>query len=277
MRIIEIVFKGGVGNQLFQYATAKAIMQKGDILLFNLDSYHNDYLKRSFRLFNYKISGIDKDNLFPNRIMKKNSLLFKLLKKTGCLIYLFEKPDFGLYELKKNIKLYSILEGYWQAEMYFDSIKEELKNTIRPKSIPEYPVFLEELNTVGIHVRRSDYQTNQRYGVLSVDYYYKAIKHIKDRVNNPLFIIFSDDIQWCKKNIFDHNIIYFENENWNTDYLQLFLMSKCSHNIIANSSFSWWGAWLNSNNEKIVIRPERPFFDDKLFSKNYYPNEWLPF
>ena len=90
-----------------------------------------------------------------------------------------------------------------------------------------------------------------------------------------MFIVFSDDLVWCKNKFNYNKFIFFEDENWSNDYLQLYLISKCNHQIIANSSFSWWGAWLNTYQNKIVIRPQQPFIDESLMNKFYYPKEWI--
>jgi hypothetical protein len=96
-------------------------------------------------------------------------------------------------------------------------------------------------------------------------------------LSNPLFVFFSDDIPWCRQTFPRDRTVFCENPPWDKDFLQLYLMSKCGHQIIANSSFSWWGAWLNRNPGKIILRPQTPFVDTSLFHKPYYyPEEWIP-
>ena len=106
-------------------------------------------------------------------------------------------------------------------------------------------------------------------------YYLNAIKLIKEYVTDPLFVLFSDDLEWTKQHFNTKEYVYCEQKEWETDYLQLHLISKCTHQIIANSSFSWWGAWLNENQSKIVVRPIKPFNDESLYYENHYPKDWL--
>ena len=130
-------------------------------------------------------------------------------------------------------------------------------------------------NTVAVHVRRTDYLKDDRYGFLGEDYYRNALNIIKQKLSNPTIIFFSDDMLWCKK-VFENDSIFFcEDPVWKDDFLQLYLMSKCKHQVISNSSFSWWGAWLNQNVNKIVIRPVRPFRDVSLYYENHYPTDWI--
>jgi hypothetical protein len=277
LRFIEIVFRGGIGNQLFQYAAAKALMQKGDILLFNLDSYKNDYVKRQFGLFNYVISGIHNEKILVNSLLKKDTFFRQWLKNRGLLVDISEDQYADKEQIQKALKFYSILNGYWQSELYFETIKSELIDQFRPRVSFALPDIFSQKNTVAVHVRRTDYLVNERYGVLSMDYYNKAMQFFKTKIFNPIFIIFSDDLEWCKKNMLDDNLFYFEDSKFSADYFQLYFMSNCSHNIIANSSFSWWSAWLNSNKQKIIVRPQNPFLDNKLFNENYYPESWYVF
>jgi hypothetical protein len=97
---------------------------------------------------------------------------------------------------------------------------------------------------------------------------------IKNKLAKPVFIFFSDDIEWCKQFFTESNVIFCEEKEWMPDYLSLWLISKCRHQIIANSSFSWWGAWLNVNPDKIVIRPADPFKEKSLLYESHYPNDW---
>jgi hypothetical protein len=126
-------------------------------------------------------------------------------------------------------------------------------------------------NTCSVHIRRGDYlRFPNDHPTLLNDYYFKSFDKMK---KNTKFIVFSDDITWCKDNIKGNNMFYIEDE---TDYVNLILMSLCKHNIIANSSFSWWGAWLNKNKNKKVIAPKIWFGPNKnLNTKDLIPNKWI--
>ena len=166
-----------------------------------------------------------------------------------------------------------LLKGYFQSEKYFDekvvrelfSIDDNSKNYINDK----YGDLLEK-KTTSIHIRRGDFLDRlDRHPVQSMDYFNKAIEHFDDNI----FLIFSDDINWCKENFKGNNFVFIEGEK---DYIDLYLMSMCKNNIISNSSFSWWGAWLNQNNEKIVISPSIWFGNSKNLNTNdIYCEKWI--
>ena len=164
--------------------------------------------------------------------------------------------------IRSNENIY--LEGYWQSEKYFERIKDVIKNEfVFEKFSEEKNIFASNkiyaTNSVAIHVRRGDYVKNPLYSdICTLDYYKRAIKYITQHIDNPFFYIFSDDIHWCIENFNDLNQIEFI--DWNNgkqSYRDMQLMSLCKHNIIANSTFSWWGAWLNKNPSKIVIAPKK--------------------
>jgi len=138
---------------------------------------------------------------------------------------------------------------------------------------------IKEKNSVSLHIRRGDYLTMQKaidtIGVCPLDYYDKAIREITRKIKNPTFFIFSDDINWVKENLKTNSPTIFVSGGKLKDYEELILMSKCKHNIIANSSFSWWGAWLNNNPNKIVIAPKKWFKDTSKNTRDLIPESWL--
>lgn len=257
--MIIIKLQGGLGNQFFQYAFGKALsIKKKNKLRLDVSSYSNDPL-RSYKLkyFNVEETTATSVEIF----------LAKLLKKLG---------------LSQN----SHLEGYWQSEKYFS----EIKNTIQKAFSLRQPLGQQASNlanqiknrvsTVSLHIRRSDYATNQKLkGIiqpLPLDYYYKAIELIAKKVSDPHFFIFSDDIKWVKENLMvNYPITYASGDNNIQDHEEIILMGMCSHNIIANSSFSWWGAWLNKNTNKVVIAPKSWFADPSLNTRDLIPETWI--
>lgn len=154
------------------------------------------------------------------------------------------------------------LDGFWQSEKYFEGIKEVVLGAytfnIDCNELKDYLPKISSTNSVSIHVRRGDYVNNSRYeGICTEEYYDNAIEYIKKHVDNPIFFIFSDDIEYVKNKYHGENYVIVEGFDNSKSHYDMFLMSKCKHNIIANSSFSWWGAWLNINSSKIVVCPER--------------------
>lgn len=276
MKFFEIKFAGGLGNQLFQYAAARSLMKKGDILLFNLNEYHNDYYSRTFSLLYYRVKGKIISSNTGNKIFTAQTKLNSFLNRLGLFSLIQEKGFFIQPQLDiRCCKTFTSLQGYWQSEKYFIKIRKTLLQELIPQKIPAFPAVMSKKDTVAVHVRRTDYLNDNRYGFLGEDYYHEAIKFMKQKLGRPTFIFFSDDIEWCKNTFENENISFCQDPNWQADYLQLFLISKCSHQIIANSSFSWWGAWLNLNIEKLVIRPQKPFMDQSLHYENYYPSNWI--
>ena len=273
--------KGGLGNQLFQYATGRAVAShhklplKLDLTWFETNNLHNGY-----RLDQLAIQA---EIATENEIIKlkgENNILFSALRKVGLFkkkSYFKEKRssnfDGGVF---KNKFLY--LNGYWQNELYFSNIRESLLGELSPiNSMSDlgyaYLESIEQSNSVSLHVRRGDYLNLRNIGVLGVDYYTKAVDYIRQNVENPTFYIFSDDLEWCKDNLgFLDNCIYVDRTQ--TEIEDLKLMSFCRHNIIANSSFSWWGAWLNQNPNKIVIAPKGWLLNDTS-SSNVILSDWV--
>jgi hypothetical protein len=136
---------------------------------------------------------------------------------------------------------------------------------------------IESCNSISLHVRRGDYVqnkiTNQFHGLCSLKYYNNAIHYIEMKIKNIEIFVFSDDISWCKENLKYNLPIHFMDTN--DAHSDLYLMTKCKHNIIANSSFSWWGAWLNTNKEKIVIAPKQWFADQSVITQDIIPAQWI--
>ena len=184
-------------------------------------------------------------------------------------------------DLKENVLLY----GYWQSEKYFIKYKDEiLKNFTLKKELSQQSKQFKKIITstisVSLHIRRGDYisdpTTNSFHGTCSLNYYKNAVSLISNRLKDTHFFIFSDDLDWAKKNLdFISNITFIELDQDIPDYEEMYLMSQCNHNIIANSSFSWWGAWLNQNPDKIIIAPEKWFMDENINTKDLIPGSWI--
>lgn len=278
---------GGLGNQLFQYAVGRALAHRHNVPL-KLDVSNF----KTYPLRNYKLSPFDIQETFctekESNILKSNSYLRRFLNKIQpayrhtCYPEAHFHFDENFYRLTNNV----YLNGYWQSEKYFDNIKNIIKQECKVKILPS-PVnkeFLEQIQSVcsvSIHIRRGDYitdsVTNSYHGTCSLNYYYKSIQILGKKVNNPHFFVFSDDINWAKShlNISNYAVTFVQHNDADTDYEDLRLMYSCQHNIIANSTFSWWGAWLNDNLNKIVFAPNKWFNISEIDTKDLIPNSWI--
>ena len=275
-KFLEVKFTGGLGNQLFQYATGRNLCIKNNIpyLLLNTESYRNDPLGRKFGLTHFKIKGFVIKNEFSQKIFRKGTWINRLISGLP-VFHLIEEDGLRLHSFPDSTRLVISLTGYWQSEQYFKDIRSILLNELTLSDLPQFPEWQKRKNSVAVHIRRMDYLAEDGFGALSEQYYHDAMEMMRNKINEPSFIFFSDNIEWCKEKFRDENFFYCEEKEWEKDYLQLYLMSKCSHQIIANSSFSWWGAWLNNNPDKIVMKPERPFIDSSLMYERYYPDDWI--
>ena len=178
----------------------------------------------------------------------------------------------------------SYLDGYFQSFKYFELIADQIRNELSPvtdygKLDLEVKSKIESVESVSIHVRRGDYVTSKAsmktLGVCDLDYYDRAINEIVRRLGDPHFFIFSDDPEWSKENLkVPGSVTYVSHNSGPTAFQDIRLMSICNHHIIANSTFSWWGAWLNSSKEKIVITPKK-WFSNGMSSKTLIPENWL--
>ena len=291
---------GGLGNQMFQYALGRHLAEINSTLL-KLDlSEFESYKLRRYGLHCFKIwehiATMEEIAAFK----KKNvSLTTKLLLKIGTrwgglfsatsdfypnsTILKENKRSFdpSVLEAKGNI----YLEGYWQSEKYFASIRDILlrefaftyEQDAKSRKIAN---LIQKTESVSLHIRRGDYVhdplTNQFHGLCSREYYHKAVNCITQKISNCHFYIFSDDHAWvCENFKLTYPTTMVDHNDASTNYEDLRLMSLCSHNIISNSSFSWWGAWLNANPEKIVVSPERWFKDPTLNTKDLIPEFWV--
>lgn len=267
-------FKGGLGNQMFQYSFLRALSSRGRKVGGSLGFYTNHSanmqycLDKVFANIDLEIVGED---IF-REIDEKWRLIKQDKEKLGEFLIDYENRFFWVEEEdgKYNNHVFETKRcafvGYWQTEKYFKSIRNELLNRFQFSRGEEKMGKLKERicsgdNYISVHVRRGDYLQNPELygGICTNTYYESAIRIMKEKVGNPIFIFLSDDISWVKEHWKLKNAIYIEASMFKRyqDWYDMCLMSCCSHNIIANSSFSWWGAWLNRNKDKIVIAPKK--------------------
>lgn len=282
LKIIEIL--GGLGNQMFQYALYlkfKKLGYNAKIDLSNLRNYklHNGYeLEKIFKV-KPEIATVDEIKKYSR--YKKHTLFNKVLNKISLSkkSEFIERRSFTYDDDVFNIKDKIYFKGYWQNERYFQDIKTEIINCYKfPPFNNEQNVNvlnkIKNTNSVSIHIRRGDYlKDNKRNNICNIKYYKDAIEWVNSNISNPFFYIFSDDIDWCRKFLQLSNVQYIYWNKTNTSYIDMQLMSNCKCNIIANSSFSWWAAWLNINTDKIVITPQ--YWITSVETATFSPKEWI--
>jgi len=289
INMIIIKLLGGLGNQLFQYALGRNIAQKNktqlklDITPFDTYSKHR-YGLNHFNILENLATSQEVSRYKKYDTQTKIGKLFNLiesLKPLKSRAYIKEPYFYGYFSEVLNLGDNIYLDGFWQSEKYFKDIENILRDefTIKEKLEDNLLNAIMSTNSVSIHVRRADYVTNPSankiYGVCSLDYYNNAVSKITRLVRTPHFFIFSDDLAWCKNNIRLNFPTTFIDHGADKNYEDLILMSKCKHNIIANSSFSWWGAWLNDNPDKIIIAPEKWLKDPNRTTEDLIPSGWL--
>lgn len=277
---------GGIGNQMFQYAAAYSISKfRHQRILLSVSNIKNDS-QRDFKLDQFQIEHsalIDNSsmNLFVRimgiRIVNK---VFRLLQIRNIRffewLYILESnfnyPKYMLFTLETNNVC---IDGYWQDYKIFDAHSEKIKDQLKLKNIPDYikkiAGTLGGNSCVSIHIRRGDYldPKNKRLRV-NKKYYLRAISYIKESVASPMFYVFTDDKDYSNKIMNElglrYKLISFNEKHG--DLYEMYCMSKCTSNICANSSFSWWAAYLNTNPNKKIV------FPDRFWNKSMIPKEW---
>ena len=279
MKII-VNIAGGFGNQLFSYAFGYALSQEKNAKLCLDTSTQDSGMTRKLDLINlnvaydcrmtHKYGTSYMDKVFLNKIRKLNAI--------GWTNQFYIEKNPTVYEPSvHDINTSTYFKGNWQSEKYFKDYREELCRMFTPVKpfSPHAQAMIDEVaqgNSVAIHIRRGDYM--DLGNTISMDYYERAINSIRPMLEKPVFYIFSDDRDYCKAYFESHfkdlNFKYPVYPSENTTLDDFFLMTACKHQIIANSSYSWWAAWLNSNPEKRIIAPEV-----NMWSGDFYPDEWL--
>lgn len=292
--MIVVKLMGGLGNQMFQYATGLSLAKKHNTELLIDTSFlskdsNDQYTKRNFELdcfnFDFKIAN---DNDLKPFVKLNNGKFRRYLQRNFPFLFSYVNiSESGMAYNKQfeNFPNNTYLNGFWQSDKYFKNISDVLYTIYSPKEkINEinknWLNKIEATQSVSLHIRRGDYITNKNalshHGICELDYYYSAISHIKEKQSNIEIFVFSDDLQWCKTHLEFTNSINFVDANEKENmHLDIFLMSICKHNIIANSSFSWWGAWLNQNPKKIVIAPQKWFANTALDTTDLIPKDWI--
>ncbi len=281
---------GGLGNQMFQYAAGRALALSLNTELYldigGFDSYrlHNGFQLSHVFSLPARISGHSDTRKLLGWQASKIRILshpkFAWLRKRALVV----EPYFDFWAGFFDAPSDCYISGYWQSEKYFakhaDRIREEFSFHLQlDDRNAEIVRRMKGSNSVSLHIRRGDYVNNPKtlavHGLCDIDYYQAAVELVSARVVSPSFFVFSDDIAWARENLKMVFPCEFIGHNQGEDsYKDMQLMSVCSHHIIANSSFSWWGAWLNPEPQKIVIAPKKWFADGRKVP-DLLPESWV--
>jgi len=295
--MVVVNLSGGLGNQMFQYAFGKGLAEKFQTRLYldtrsfqehgdnRVDS--NGVAVRQYELgcFNINPDFSTQKELgffFPNNHFFTKAW-HKLERLIGSKVLLYESSyGFNPSVIERAMKN-TYLHGYWQSHLYFeaitDSIRRDFTFQVPNQRNVEIEQRIKQTNSVSIHVRRGDYISssvvNSVHGSVPFSFYKQSIDLLSSKMDNILWFVFSDDILWCS-NVFSFldNVTFVSDQLNAPAHYEMYLMSQCKHNIIANSTFSWWAAWLNNNPSKNVIMPDQWFTNRKTTELKLNPQGW---
>jgi hypothetical protein len=299
--MIIVQLQGGLGNQMFQYAAGRVLaFRKNTLLKIDLSFIKKGVLGENVDYRNYGLNKfciiedlISEDELI--RFVRKCKFFSKLKiswfnRKTGYKLPVPKifwqkghKFDPEFFTLPQD----SYLIGYWQNVKFFGGLEEIIKQDFMFRNLPDQAntvllSTIKKCESVAIHIRRGDFKNLPVLGTTDREYYLRAISYLKEKINKPVLFFFSDEMKWVKENFNTINsgdsISYVDiNNSTGSEAEDLRLMSNCKHNIIGNSTFGWWGAWLNSNPDKIIIAPEKLFADPEIDNqlKGMIPENWI--
>lgn len=288
--MIILKLRGALGNQMFQYAFGRSLAIEKRQLLFiddtSLDSYAKSFdiyrQSRMYKLGYFRIKAL--------RLPFRSSRIISILRFFGRKFERIEKIDNQdpIYD-EKLLRIAKeaedvYIDGHWFSEEYFIKNVAEIRKDFNldkyMKTVSQELIEdIETNNSVFLHIRRGDYISNsevaKKQNIVKEDYYKRAIDYIVRAKGDIKIFVFSDDIKWVKKNFKIGIPMCFIDGDVNNPIQDLFLMSKCKHSIITNSTFSWWGAWLNNNEDKVIISPKHWFANDIPSAKDIIPKDWV--
>lgn len=297
MIIVRIV--GGLGNQLFQYSFAKSLSYKYNKRLFIDNSLFNHYqskmeqtvlensMIRDYQLkyFNIRSKLLNRyfgHLIFRNLINNRNSGFLDNAVSKFFNFELITPNNFSDLKIAQTKNI--ILDGYWQNQEIIEEYKQEMIKEFKIKKplSSKYREIIKNINatnSVAVHVRRGDYIDNttmkEKFVECDTDYYNNSMNYLNDIYNDSKYYVFSDDIEWSKSNLNNAKNVHFVDID-GLAYEHLYLMSQCKHQIIANSTFSWWAAWLNTNSSKLVLYPKNWYYDKELNNTVVrVPSNWI--
>ena len=267
--------KGGLGNQMFQYAFYLALREKHPLTCFLFDDEEVQFCHH----------GISLEGVFGIKLAQKVKWFRRLRRHIPIIlrkVCRVEQKNSLQYDKRylSERGLVTWYEGYWQSEKYFNPVADKVRQVFRFREnlMSERTLQLAETlrneNHVSVHIRRGDYiPLTEYHGLCDENYYRIAMRHIRERIPDAVFVFFSDDMTWVKQHLNEKDSIYVDWNEGKESWQDMYLMVQCKHHIVANSSFSWWGAWLNEHPEQLVVAPSQWF----KFSPNYdiIPSRWI--
>lgn len=289
-KIVVVKIIGGLGNQLFQYAHGRSLsLRTGAELLLDLSGFE------AYDLHSYSLEHF---NIVGRKANEEEIIRFASLKpRTGRRwflhnIFFANRSRYALeqhyhFDTSMLLRIPPVyLDGYWQSEQYFAEHETQLRKDLQPRHSfidrdAELIRSMSETHSVSLHVRRGDFVHHSKisafHGTCTPEYYNEAVEIIAKKVNGPLRLyVFSDDPKWVRENLrFPHHTEYVDHNDASRNYVDMMLMSSCKHHIIANSSFSWWGAWLDPRKDKTVIAPRTWVRDPNINTKDLLPQSWI--
>jgi len=275
--VIIVRLQGGLGNQMFQYAAGRALAwRKRARLVLDLTWYKQSFgpesTERRYELGCFQLCRSTK------KISSKAAV-----RLTSLFAKDYQEPHFHYDPVFSRLPAHTVIHGYFQTEKYFSDVREHLLREFGWIHEPqgENLKILKEIQkapeSISVHVRRGDYITNQNvakiHGITPMVYYEAALAKMTKKMKSPRLYIFSDDPEWCRENLrWSYPVKIVSNQGPNFEDMRL--MKECRHHIIANSSFSWWGAWLSKNPDKLVIAPKKWFSCQEKNTKDLIPDSW---
>lgn len=272
--MVVVKLMGGLGNQMFQYAAGKSLsLRLKTSLKLDLAWYQKQSLSTTPR--KYELSIFDLPDNQANRLERW------FIASLGTR---FTDKNLSFQPAFNHLSGQIYLDGYWPSEKYFLTHAQLIRSLYKfPKHVsPQTNKYHQQILTthaIAVHIRRGDYansaKTRAFHGLLSLKYYHQAITLMQTRLPKPTFYFFSDDLPWVKKTFQPIPHVVWVDTKVAPDWEQLYLMTQCQHHIIANSTYSWWGAWLNPSESKIVVAPQRWFTNPSMKTKDITPAKWI--
>lgn len=293
--MVIVRLRGGLGNQLFQFAAAYALARHNNTdLKSDLYTYTKHPL-RKYELHHFNIQLPEASRGEIHQFTGSNFVQRYLNKKSNYFYCpnVFAQPHYHFYEDFFSLPVPMYLSGYWQSEKYFAGVAAEVRKMITPAKVLDQKnadliAAVKTSNSVAVHIRRTDYKAGSFFQPMPFDYYERALRFIGEEISSPRYFIFSDDIAWSRRQLSNLKDATFVDHNKGDDsFKDLLVMSACRNQVIANSTFSWWAAWLNDFPEKKIVAPATWFHNtwaskkEPVYPVRYYntkdlvPASWV--
>lgn len=290
MIIVRLI--GGLGNQMFQYALGRALASRHNVPLKLDTSAYAQYPLRKYRLHHFNIAATVAT---PAEVAQVTGAHLQGIRKRFYAFYQRRLPYYARARVKernfhydpnmRKVRPQTYLIGFWQSEKYFKDVAAVLRKEFTLKHPPDAPnqamlQHIEAVNAVSVHVRRTDYVTDPAahhlHNICTPAYYKAAIGTLAQSLEAPHFFIFSDDMPWVRQHLtISYPVTYVDHNDADHGYEDLRLMRYCKHHIIANSTFSWWGAWLSEYQFKQILAPGKWFTRADINTSDVIPASWL--